>query len=180
MTAIASITPTCANVGKHMPDLDFSAFTQSLKASKVSETVTISRREYDTIQERLAILQEVANRCAEMDLDVIHSCVSLQQAQKLIDTYNSAWFRDAPYSDEKLRQIAEALLEACSTFFPDNQVWIRATQGIYPMADLFYGSPYPDIKVPQVTSLSGKLKEGSDDKQSQEESGIKVPQIAHN
>lgn len=134
------------------------ALTGSLKASQVSTTVTIGRHEYESLLDRMNLLQEVADRCAEYDLQHIASCSSFQQAIELQDSFNSLWFRDAPYSDDKLREIAEALMEACGSYLPSNPVWLRATQGIYPQADLFADTQ--KVMVPNAKP-SSKLEIGA-------------------
>lgn len=133
-----------------------SSFTNTLKAAGVSDTITIGRTEYDGLLTRIEILQATADRCADYDLEHVNSCGSLQDATDLENTYNSAWFRDAPYSDSKLREIADALIHACASFLPINPVWVRASQGIYPMPDLFSVN---NVNVPNTNSkLSEKLR----------------------
>lgn len=132
-----------------------SSFTNTLKASGVSDTVTISRSEYESLLTRLDVLQATADRCADFDLEHVNSCGSLQDATHLEQAYNSAWFRDAPYSDTRLREIADSLINACSSYLPSNPVWLRASQGIYPMPDLFTSN---NVNVPNTDKLSDKLK----------------------
>jgi hypothetical protein len=114
------------------------AFTQSLQASRSDDDmIRISRREYYNMQDLIAVLQAAADKWVKFELAHINSCQNLRNAIELQSLYNSAWFRDAPYSDDALREIAEALMLVCEPYLPDNPVWLRASQGDYPQADLF-------------------------------------------
>ena len=104
------------------------------------DDITMSRSEYNDLQDKLDRLQIGADRFSMVDLDTISKCSSVGSAKVLQEDYNSDWFAASPYSLEVLQIIAAKLLDVSEPYLPGNGLWIKASYGDIPNN---YAEPAP-------------------------------------
>jgi hypothetical protein len=117
----------------------------ALMSKKGDDSVTLSKWQYDTIMDRMDKLQAAADKYHVYDLEQIRATSSMADANALRQTYDTDWFINCQYSDEIIRKLATALLDASELYFPGNPLWISASQGNYPIDP---GLPVPELKNP--------------------------------